>query len=221
MRIYFYDDVWMHHVIFEYCLIINQRGIHLRKVSMMQSISSLKNHLLIAMPNAHHDYFDQSVIYICEHQPQGSVGLMINQPMPYSLAFLFEQLSIESTDKTQSILPLLFGGPMQTERGFVIHRPFGHWQSSLLLSDEVTITTSNDIIRAFAKNDGPKSALITLGFVGWDGGQLEKEILENVWLVCPYQSTLLYELPFEQRWEHAALSIGVKFEHFIQGDGHA
>ncbi len=116
---------------------------------------SLANHLLVAMPSSKDVNFAQSVIYVCEHHVQGTVGLIINRPMQFDLNFVFNQLRIESTLPTAQHIPLLFGGPIQPERGFVIHRPFGHWRSSLsLLSDEVTITTSNDIIRAIAENKG-------------------------------------------------------------------
>ena len=181
---------------------------------------ALRNHLLAAMPSLHDTPFERSVIYVCEHQPEGAVGLMINRPLEYPLSFMFEQLHIESGNLEQNNKPLLFGGPMQPERGFVIHRPFGAWRSSLLLDDDVTITTSNDIIRAIAQNNGPKDALVALGFVAWGEGQLDKEI-EEQWLVCPYESELLYEVPFDKRWKKTAETIGVNIDQIISGGGHA
>ena len=187
----------------------------------METLLSLRNHLLIAMPSVQDLGFEHAVIYVCEHQAQSTVGLIINQPMIHPLGFVFDQLHIQPTSMASKSKPLLFGGPEQPERGFVIHRPFGHWHSSLLLSDEVTITTSNDIIRALAEDAGPKDVLVALGYVGWDSAQLEKEMRKNSWLVCPYKSELLFEVPFEQRWERTALTIGVKMNQFVEGGGHA
>lgn len=183
---------------------------------------SLRGHLLVAMPSIHakDELFERSVIYVCEHQPEGAVGLIINRPLEYPLSFMFDQLHIESASAEQRDKPLLFGGPIQPERGFVIHRPFGSWRSSLLLNNDVTITTSNDIIRAIARNDGPKDALVALGFVAWGEGQLDHEI-EDQWLVCPYDPALLYDTPFEKRWEQTALGIGVDINQLITGSGHA
>ena len=183
--------------------------------------SSLANHLLIAMPSLNDSTFKKSVIYICEHHVQGTVGLIINQPMQFPLGLVFDQLQIQPSKKEQNYLPLLFGGPIQPERGFVIHRPFGEWRSSLSLKDDVTVTTSNDIIRAIAADHGPKDVLVTLGYVGWESNQLEREMVENLWLVCPSTPELLYDVPFEKRWEYAALSIGVKLDQLITGGGHA
>jgi len=182
---------------------------------------SLRGQLLVAMPSIADEAFEHTVIYVCEHQPEGAVGLIINQPLPYELGFMFDQLQIKSDSKKQKAKPLLFGGPVQPERGFVIHRPFGDWRSSLTLGDDVTITTSNDIIRAIACDDGPEDALVALGFVAWGAGQLDKEI-EAKWLVCPYDARLLYEVPFDKRWEETPLGIGVDIHQLIStGGGHA
>ena len=182
---------------------------------------SLRHHFLVAMPSIQDDFFGHAVVYLCEHQSKGTAGLMINHPMSESLGLVFEQLQLENVVFSQKNKPLLLGGPLQPERGFVIHRPFGRWRSSLLLQDDVTITTSNDIIRAIASDVGPVDALVALGFVGWEKGQLEKEIMADRWLVCPYDPTLLYEVPFNKRWEVAAKTIGVDMSHYISGTGHA
>lgn len=187
----------------------------------MDTIKSLRGHVLIAMPSTHEAEFQHAVIYICEHQSQGTVGLIINKPLVYPLSFIFDQLRIEPISLKQKNRPLLFGGPMQPERGFVIHRPNGHWSSSLLLDDNVTITTSNDIIRAFAEDTGPKDALITLGFVGWDRVALEKEMFDNRWLVSPCKPELLYDVPFDKRWEYATSELGIDIDQLIEGGGHA
>jgi putative transcriptional regulator len=187
----------------------------------MAIISSLANHMLIAMPSLNEPNFERTVIYVCEHHDQGSVGLIINRPMQFPLAIVFEQLQIEPVRVEQSRLPLMFGGPVQPERGFVIHKQLGGWRSSLLLQEEVTVTTSNDIIRAIAEDKGPKDVLITLGYAGWVERQLEKELQENVWLVCPYRSEILYEVPFADRWEYAGLTLGIRMNQLSGNIGHA
>ena len=187
----------------------------------MTTSTSLANHLLIAMPSLNDQNFTKSVIYVCEHHVQGTVGLIINRPMRFPLSLVFDQLHIESTHAEHNDLPLLFGGPIQPERGFVIHRPLGGWRSSLALRDGVTVTTSNDIIHAIAENKGPKDVLVTLGYVGWEGDQLGQEVLDNRWLVCPYNAELLYEVPFDERWEYAGLTIGVKMNQLTSSVGHA
>jgi putative transcriptional regulator len=183
--------------------------------------TSLANHLLIAMPAMTDPNFAHTVIYVCEHHPEGTVGLIINRPMEFPLSLVFEQMNIQSTQEEKKMQPLMFGGPIQMERGFVIHRPVGDWRSSLVLGDEVTITTSNDIIRAIADGNGPKDALITLGYSGWSENQLEQEVMNNIWLVCPFKAELLYDVPFVQRWEAAGLMIGVKMNQLTSDAGHA
>lgn len=187
----------------------------------MNAPVSYRGYLLVALPSLDGTAFERSVIYVCEHQPEGSVGLIINQPLQYPLSFMFDQLQIESGDAKQKNQPLLFGGPIQPERGFVIHRPFGEWRSSLLLADDVTITTSNDIIRAIARNDGPLDALVALGFVAWGEGKLDQEIEDNQWLVCPYQPELLYDTPFDERWKKTPETLGVNVNQLIGKAGHA
>lgn len=187
----------------------------------MAIISSLANHLLIAMPSLTDPSFDRTVIYLCEHHEQGSVGLIINRPMAFPLSIVFEQLDIQPIQVEKNRLPLLYGGPVQPERGFVIHKQVGGWRSSLLLRDEVTVTTSNDIIRAIAQDTGPKDVLVTLGYVGWTQEQLQQEMMDNIWLVCPYKSEILYEVPFEERWEYAGLTLGVKMNQLSSSAGHA
>lgn len=183
--------------------------------------TSLANHLLIAMPTLKDPDFEKSVIYVCEHSVQGTVGLIINRPMQFPLGLVFDQLHIEPIHVEMNRMPLLFGGPIQPERGFVIHRPLGGWRSSLPLREGVTVTTSSDIIRAIAEDHGPKDVLVTLGYVGWEENQLGQEVLDNTWLVCPYSPELLYEVPFEERWAYAGLTIGVKMNELTSSVGHA
>lgn len=187
----------------------------------MATINTLANHLLIAMPSLSDPNFERAVIYVCEHHEKGSVGLIINRPMRFPLSIVFEQLAIAPIRVELNKLPLLYGGPVQPERGFVIHKQMGGWRSSLLLQDEVTVTTSNDIIRAIAQDIGPKDALVTLGYSAWTEQQLEKEVVENYWLVCPYKPEILYDVPFSDRWEYAGSTIGVKMTQLSASSGHA
>lgn len=187
----------------------------------MAIISSLTNHLLVAMPSLTDPNFYHSVIYLCEHHDQGAIGLIINRPTHYPLSVVFEQLNIEPLQGETNNLPLLFGGPVRPEKGFVIHSPTGTWRSSLFLQEEVTVTTSNDIIRAIAQDTGPKDALVTLGYSSWGENQLEKEVLDNVWLVCPCQPEILYEVPFDERWKYAGKILGIDMNQLITDVGHA
>ncbi|MCC5791724.1 MAG: YqgE/AlgH family protein [Legionellaceae bacterium] len=182
---------------------------------------SLSNHLLIAMPQLKDPNFHQAVVYICENQPEGTVGLIINRPLQMPMGLVFEQMHIQPVSHDKNALPLMFGGPIQPERGFVIHRPSGSWTSSLVLQEDVNVTTSQDIIRAIAADTGPRDALVTLGYTGWDARQLEQELLDNLWLVCPYAPELLYDVPFAKRWEMAGRSIGVNMHHLGAQSGHA
>jgi putative transcriptional regulator len=189
----------------------------------MAPMNNVANQILIAMPSStrRDPYFDKTVIYVCEHHATGSVGLIINKPMKHPLSLVFEQLKVKPIHVEQQNKPLLFGGPMQPERGFVIHKEVGAWRSSLRLREDVTITTSNDIIRAMAADTGPTHVLVTLGYVGWMENQLEKEIADNHWLVCPFSQKLIYEVPFEQRWVYAGFSIGVNMLTLTSSSGHA
>lgn len=187
----------------------------------MANGSSFANHFLISMPTLNDPNFSRSVIYVCEHHVQGTVGIIVNRPMPFSLGLVFDQLKIDPINVTQNNLPLLFGGPVQPERGFVIHRPFGEWKSSLALREGVTVTTSNDIIRGIAEGNGPPDMLVALGYAAWTENQLEQEVMGNSWLVCPYKAEILYDVPFEKRWEYAGLTIGVKMNQLTTDIGHA
>lgn len=187
----------------------------------MKHQNSLANHLLIAMPQLSDPHFYRSVVYICENQPEGTVGLIINRPMSMPMGLVFEQMDITPINHAKNSLPLLFGGPLQPERGFVIHRPKGTWRSSLILQEDVNVTTSKDIIHAIAADEGPKDALVTLGYTGWNEEQLEFELINNLWLVCPYTPELLYDVPFDKRWEMAGSSIGVNMHQLSSQSGHA
>lgn len=185
-------------------------------------LNSFANHLLIAMPSLKDPNFEHAVIYVCEHSDQGTVGLIINRPMQYPLKLVFDQMNIESPNNEVSERPLLFGGPVQPERGFVIHRPSGVWRSSLSLEGDVTVTTSNDIIHSIALGNGPQDAIIALGYTGWGEKQLDEEVRENRWLVCPFLPRIMYEVPYTERWRFASESIlGIRVDHLSSEGGEA
>ena len=183
--------------------------------------SSLNNQLLVAMPNLIEPEFARTVIYLCEHKEHGAIGLIVNRPMVYSLQFVFEQMEIEVSRLDINSLPLLYGGPIQQDRGFVIHKPEGDWRSSLALDEHVSVTTSRDILQAIAHGDGPQDMLVTLGYAGWGAQQLDEELKHNAWLVCEPTAELLFHTPFEYRWEASAATLGVNINTLIPDVGHA
>jgi len=186
------------------------------------SLMPLSGQLLIATPKLRKSMFEKSLIFICEHHEQGSVGLMINRPTSFFLSYIFDQISVKDEQSQFKNLPLLFGGPIQPERGFVLHRPPGKWRSSLIIKPgEVTLTTSNDIIRALASNTGPSDVIVTLGYSAWEPMQLEEEIKNDSWLVCPYQKDLLYDVAYPDRWAFAGHLMGIDIENMMFGTGHA
>ncbi len=191
---------------------------------MSETISSgyLTNQFLIAMPLLTDPYFAHAVTYICEHNENGAIGIIINQPLELQLAEVFKQMEIEVTSVEVGKLPVLCGGPIHPERGFVLHTPSSdNWRSSLEMSSEISVTTSRDILQAIAQNQGPKEMLISLGYASWTAGQLEQEIINNFWLTAPVSTQILFDLPFNERWEAAIRSIGVDIHKLSDVAGHA
>ncbi len=181
----------------------------------------LTNQFLVAMPSLSDPNFQQSVTYICEHNAQGALGIVINRPTGVVLGDIFKQLSIKPDDQRTQRLPVFQGGPMQTERGFVIHEPAGAWDATLKLGDNVGITTSRDVLTAIARGAGPKKTFIALGYAGWGAGQLEAELAGNSWLSTPADMHVVFETPVEQRWQAAARLIGVDLSLLSGDTGHA
>lgn len=173
------------------------------------STTSLKHHFLIAMPHMADPNFAHTLIYLVEHNEQGAMGLIVNQPSDMTLADVLQQLSPEAPPPTLSqSLPILRGGPVQTDRGFILHSAGPRYQATLEL-DELALSTSQDTLFAIASGNGPDKYLITLGYSGWDGGQLESELLDNAWLTCPASCEILFDLPHQQRLHAAAAQLGV------------
>ena len=176
----------------------------------MSEADYLTNQLLIAMPMMGDPNFAQTVTLICDHSADGALGLILNKPLPMRMSEIFEQLEIELPKGALRERQVLRGGPMQTDRGFVVHRACGQWDSTLKVSDTIHVTTSRDILAAMARGEGPSEAVVALGYAGWDGGQLEDEIRANAWLSAPVDSRLIFDTPFESRWHAAGRLLGVE-----------
>jgi len=186
----------------------------------MNAVSDLSNHFLIAMPGLEDANFYRTVTYICEHNAQGAMGIVINRPLDISLGDILEQMEITASPDA-SKQAVFSGGPVQTERGFVLHSPDGDWESTLKVTPEISITTSRDILEAIADNKGPEQSLVALGYAGWGEGQLEEEMSANAWLSGPADSQIIFDLPSEERWQAAAQILGVDM-NLMSGDaGHA
>src|ERR1700683_959909 len=187
----------------------------------MSDSDYLTNQLLIAMPTLGDPNFAQTVTLVCDHSPRGALGLILNKPLPMRMAEIFEQLEIEIAQGPLSERQVLRGGPMQTDRGFVVHRAGGDWDSTLKVSDTLHVTTSRDILAAMARGQGPDEAVVALGYAGWDGGQLEDEIRANAWLSAPVDPGLIFELPFESRWQAADRLLGAELSRMSPISGNA
>lgn len=185
-------------------------------------MQSLQNHFLIATPDLHDSYFERTVTYICEHNEEGAMGLIINQPAAVNLTTLLEQIEIIIPSETPiKNAPVYTGGPVGTDRGFVLHTPQPGWRSSLKLSDEVMITTSKDILHALGSPNAPEQFLLTLGYAGWDAGQLEEELADNSWLTIPADAHILFDTPSKDRWQKAGEKLGIDIYQLAPGAGHA
>jgi putative transcriptional regulator len=182
---------------------------------------NLTHHFLIAMPALQDPFFSKSLAYICEHNDQGALGLVINRPIDMTLGTLFEQVGVEAKGAGLGDVPVLFGGPVQTDRGFVLHRPIGEWQSTMKVHEEVGLTTSKDILVAAARGEGPRQLLVTLGYAGWAPGQLEKEIGENSWLTVQADAHVIFDLLPEERLPAAMQLLGIDFGSLAEDAGHA
>jgi len=192
----------------------------------MTDTFSLTNHFIIAMPSLNDPNFEQSVSYICEHNNDGAMGVVINHPTDLTFADLCEQLEIEITDTDTANYPIFDGGPVETERGFILHTPIGEWESTLAVTKDIGLTMSQDIIHAIAEgydsdNTPPQHFIITLGYAGWSEDQIEDEIAENVWLNVEATPDILFHTPVEKRWNAAAAALGINLQQLSSDIGHA
>lgn len=183
--------------------------------------SYLNNQFLIAMPALDDPNFSHTVTYICDHTTQGAMGIILNRPTELVLEDLIEQLGIEAADDDLANIPVYQGGPVQMDRGFVIHNPIGDWDSTLVMTKDVGLTMSQDIIEAIAHGIGPKKYHVALGYAGWGEGQLEEEILSNAWLTGPAVEDIVFDMPVERRWQAAANAMGIELNLLSPDAGHA
>jgi len=185
------------------------------------SDSSLTNHLLIAMPSLADPNFSHAVTLVCEHSEKGALGIVLNKPLPMKLSEVLSQMKLEPSSEQIAEQAVLCGGPVHTDRGFVLHRPGGQWDHTHRVSDTIQVTTSRDVLAAMARGEGPSDAFIALGYAGWDSGQLEREMRENAWLSMPVDARVVFDLPFEQRWLGAWQLLGIDVDKMSLVAGHA
>ena len=187
----------------------------------MQQEASFNNQLLIAMPGMADPNFSSTVTLVCEHNSDGALGIIINRPMTLNLGGLFEQLDLEHADAAVAAAPILDGGPVATERGFVLHSPCDHFEHSVSVSPDIQMTLSRDVLDAIASGHGPDKSIVALGYAGWGAGQLEAEMLANTWLSVPASAEIVFDVPFEQRWRTAADVLGIDISQLSPDAGHA
>jgi putative transcriptional regulator len=195
---------------------------------------NLTNHFLIAMPNMADPYFSRTLTYVCEHNDQGALGIVVNRPIDMTLQALFERLSLSMKDTARADAPIYFGGPVQTDRGFVLHEPAGDWQATLKVTagkggtggtggtgSTIGLTTSKDILEAVGRGEGPAKMLVSLGYAGWSAGQIEHELSQNAWLTVEAKDAILFDLPPDERLPAAMELLGLDYARLADQAGHA
>ena len=184
--------------------------------------TSLTGHFIIAMPSLNESYFDQSVTFICEHDENGAFGIVINHQTSITFEEIISEINITPDLPTTHHHNIFVGGPVQQDRGFILHKADQNkWASTMKVTDNISLTTSGDILKAIANDRGPKENIITLGYAGWGPGQLEREFLQNAWLNCPADEKIIFNTPIEQRFQAAANIIGVDMSTISNDSGHA
>lgn len=186
----------------------------------MQS-TNLTSHFLIAMPALADPNFQHTVTFICAHNEEGAMGIVINRQLDVMLGEVLSQMNLKPVNEVIDTMAVYQGGPVQTDRGFILHTPDQEWDSSIRINDGISVTTSRDILEAMAHGEGPQSSLVALGYAGWAAGQLEKEIAENAWLSGPADTGIIFATPCEQRWQSAARQLGVDIQMLSSDIGHA
>lgn len=188
----------------------------------MANTSSLTGHFLIAMPALGDPHFARGVTFVCQHGEEGTMGLVVNRASDYSLGEVMEQMQMNCEREEIAATQVLLGGPVQAERGFVLHAPDERkWDSTFQISDALAVTTSRDILAAMAQGNGPPRALIALGYAGWGAGQLEQELRDNAWLTVEADDRILFDTALEQRWNAAVALVGVDPAQLANYSGHA
>jgi putative transcriptional regulator len=186
---------------------------------------NLSNQFLLAMPGMLDDSFAGSVVYLCEHNDKGALGLVINKPIDINLKNLFDKVDLSLDREELAGQPVFYGGPVQTERGFVLHEKASadgpQYNSTLSVPGGLDMTTSKDVLEALSSGAGPKRILITLGYAGWSAGQLEDELGRNGWLTVNADPAVIFDTPIEQRYERALSLLGFDAGRLSQQAGHA
>ncbi|VAW79608.1 UPF0301 protein YqgE [hydrothermal vent metagenome] len=183
--------------------------------------SWLTDQLLIAMPQMADPKFFKTVTYLCEHNANGAMGITINRPLEFTVAHMLDQIDIPVVNPELHKMLVLSGGPIQPERGFVLHSPASEWDSSTQISKDLSVTSSQDILIAIGEGQGPENFMVSLGYAGWGPNQLEQEIVNNIWLTVSAKLSILYDSPYEQRWVQAAEYIGIDLDKLSVQAGHA
>jgi len=184
-------------------------------------MKTLQDHFLIAMPSMSDPNFDGTVTYLCKHNHEGALGIIVNRPLDMQVAEVFEQLDFEILDQRQAEQAVLGGGPVQTSMGFVLHQAEQPFDSTLDTDAAIKVTISQDILRAMASGRGPWPSVVALGYAGWEAGQLEAEMAANAWLSVPASPDIIFDTPFDQRWAAAAGLLGVNISQLTSYAGHA
>lgn len=188
----------------------------------MEQLPSLEHHFLIAMPSLNGSWFEKSIIYIMEDNDHGTTGFVINSPQNFQVQDLLDHFNFPHPENAPYLSqPILRGGPVDVEQGFIFHEPEGQWKSSVSLPDGLTMTFSDDFVEALSKSQAPSDFLICLGFSGWKPNQLAQEIQSNSWLTIPYNKNLLFDTPVHKKWQVALETLGVSPEFLTLEAGHA
>lgn len=181
------------------------------KAHMTAPALNLANHFLIAMPSMHDPIFGGTVVYVCEHNENGVLGVVINKPTDMTMEVLFDRIDLEVSSAAERHLesePIMFGGPVQDDRGFVLHTPGAHYSSSLTVTNDVAFTTSIDVLEAVARGQGPERMMVSIGYAGWSPGQLEDELARNGWLTVAADPSIVFDVPIEERYQAAIKLLG-------------
>lgn len=194
---------------------------HLPDTENMLEPISLANHFLIAMPALADPNFQRTVTLICQHTNEGALGIVINRTTDLTMRDVLQQMNIPMDRTKKPDMPVYYGGPVQNERGFILHRALGSWGATLPVSETLGLTTSRDILEAIAEDRGPADCLIALGYAGWGSGQLEREMAENAWLNGPADYDIIFNAAPETRWMKAAALLGVDLGTLSGEAGHA
>lgn len=184
-------------------------------------MSWLTNHFLIAMPSLLDPHFERTVTLICRHNDEGALGIVVNRTTDLRLNDIFTQLDLHPTDVPERDMPVHYGGPVQGERGLVLHDAGKDWAATISVGPTLGLTMSKDVLEAISEQRGPPRCLPLLGFAGWESGQLEQEMSQNVWLTTPVDESIIFDVPIEDRWTQAAKLVGVNISTMSSEVGHA